>query len=497
MKRLLLLLLLLAVSSSLWGQNEGDLDLPDVFIWGEDRSELYGIGEKGLYLFPYLKKGNFMRSGPGYEDRTIPGDWRYKFFSILNISAGAGTSGEYLFRATQGKVARKSWFFDYDIDGSKKNLEDETFDHEELKGIFSLGKIYEKWNWQCGARGISSDSLFERNLWKVDADIFADIGKFSLKPEVFLTQADINSRDARECGAGLKFRGPVLFNHWIICEGDINSIEIEDEEKDWTEFSIKYLNTEFRDFSFMIDAGYRSAPVEGASYGGRISGDILNTGYSVFAGRSYIDTGLYLLHNKYQFLCLYPGIVPDAEVEDKIGISLNRNISDYFNLSLDLAYKNSKNHLLLVNDPFGLIAVSMDDTIGITEASLGLEKDIVKVTYYNRYCKEPLPYFYDQVTVSVITPVDLIRGIPLELSSSVNYITGHELWRDTGGAVKEDVDPFISFNIETRYDLNSFMDLRIGGENLLGQDIVPEGGYMESEPEIYIILNIGYKDKKE
>lgn len=494
MKYLFLFLFLISVTADIYGKQKGQLDLPDIFIWGKDRSELPGLTDKDFFQSPYLNKMNFLSPLElEFPRRTGPADQPYDVFSGLDIYGGWGSLDEYVFRATQEKLIRNDWFFGYDVSGDKRNIEEQKFDYTDVKGFFNIGKIYDNWNMNCSLQGISSDSLFDRNIWKADASALLEVKKISIRPGLFLEKARIDKGEGGYSSFNMKLRAPVFFNNWVIAYGDINRLEIQKKSKRWSEFNIRYLNTVFRDFSFGIDAGYRSSFGRSATFGGLVSGDVFNTGYSVFIRRINFDWDLFLLYNKYPFLKI-DGIYK-AENRNILGFNLTRNVKELFEAEFGMSYLEVKNRLILVNEPLGLIPYNIEDKVNILESTIKVSRKWIYISYSYNYSKTALPYFYSKAAMGVSPAIFITAQSPLKLELNLSYIPEHEFWKNKGGTQTEIAESFVNLNIEARYKINQFLGVRAGGENLLGQKILPDGDYIESRRKFYIIINLGFNEK--
>jgi hypothetical protein len=100
-------------------EDKGSLDLPDIFIWGEDRSELPGIGEEDVFLLPYIKKTDYLEPLRLRDPLKLHPSDEYLLKSYgYGVQGGVGIKGEYLYRAVGEYFEREKMFGDIDVMGS-------------------------------------------------------------------------------------------------------------------------------------------------------------------------------------------------------------------------------------------------------------------------------------------------------------------------------------------------------------------------------------------
>ncbi|MCK4778346.1 MAG: hypothetical protein KAS39_08185, partial [Actinomycetia bacterium] len=330
-------------------QEQGALDLPDIYIYGQDRSELPGIGERDMFLKPELRKSAYL--APVKLDdplKVTPKDEPLLSVSGYRFEGGWGSpGGEYVLRGSHGYYEKNKLFYDVDFMGNKKFVENEDFNYKDFRAAANGGKYYRNWNWQGGAQGIISESFFNKNIWKVDGDFWADIGNLTLTPVFDLDFVHLNEVPGREYEVGIWAKKPILSHQWFEAGVIFNRLEVDSDLRHWAQVDFKYINMMFRDFSVTLDAGYRGIFGDRFIYGIRASGDLLSTGYTVYLQNRNVDADLFGINKIYPYLQIQDLYNPEAVFST--GFDLLWNFPDIVSVGFSFDYSGIRDRLILIN----------------------------------------------------------------------------------------------------------------------------------------------------
>jgi hypothetical protein len=88
--------ILIFVYRSLYAQ-AGSLDLPDINVWGYDRSDLPGLYDERIKDRPYLNKNRYLDiPGVKFPQKSYPRK-DYIWQNGMDITSGLGEGGEYIY----------------------------------------------------------------------------------------------------------------------------------------------------------------------------------------------------------------------------------------------------------------------------------------------------------------------------------------------------------------------------------------------------------------
>lgn len=487
--------LFFAIISVGFSAEKGGLDLPDIFVWGEDRSQVPGIGKKDMFLSPYLRKSNFLSPLRVKDPLKInPKDDYSTGVSGLKIYSALGSFGEYVLRITKAKYVKGNWFYDCDVMGNKKYIRAHGFNYNDIRGSLNIGKNYGFWGWKGGASGIASETRFKKDIWRADAGFFIDAGKISFSPEFAVKAADIEHKKAVEYNLNFKIKAPLFYNQWIMTGLGVNEFGYDRNSKNWSQVSLSYLNTLFRDFSFLINIGYRNKSGEKITYGSRLTGELMDTGYSIYYEKKNLNRDMYLLCKTYPYLMLKD--IYETEIRNTLGFKLNKDFEDIAQLNLDFNYNRIKDYLALVDSSSGLFPDNLNERVDITQLKASLKRDWVTAGGIFRKSSADIPYLFSELEVSVSPEIYITGKKPFRCYTSLNYIYGHKTWKDIQGKEKTDVKPYLLWNMEISYEITMLLNLRTGVENLLSRKVLVPGGFYENEPKFYFMVTLGYSEKK-
>ncbi len=480
----------LLASGAGFTEGEGVLELEDIFVWGEDRSQLPGLEKKDMFFLPHIRKFNFIKHLRIKNPLKLnPLDNCYTGISGLRIQSGLGSFGEYVLRITKGGHVKDSWFYDCDVMGNRKFIENQDFNYSDLRGSFNIGKSYRVWGWKAATEGIASEAQLEKDIYRVNAEVFINAGKFSFSPEFTVKGAGIDGEKGKEYNCLVSAKAPLSYNQWIVAGLGINEFGLNNKSKNWSEVQLSYINTLFRDFSFLVNTGYRNKFGGKITFGSRLTGKILDTGYSVYFEKKNLNRDLYVLCKTYPYL-RFSGIY-ETETRNTFGFKVIRDLKDIALLNLDFNYSSIKDYLTMINSGDRLFPVNLNKKVDLSEIEISLKRKWVTLSSIYRNSSVSIPYSYSELKISISPEIYLFR-----FYSSFDYVGSHNIWEDRKGDVITDVEPYCLWNIEFSYDISERVNLKAGVENLLGEKVLLRGGFYENEPKIYIMAVFGIKESK-
>ena len=97
---------------------------------------------------------------------------------------------------------------------------------------------------------------------------------------------------------------------------------------------MEYLNTLYRDFSFLINVDYRNRFGEAVAFGGTVTGEVFHTGYSVYMQKKNLNRDLYLLCRSYPHL-KFTGAY-ETETYNTIGFKISRDFKNVGELKAEI-----------------------------------------------------------------------------------------------------------------------------------------------------------------
>ncbi|MFH1414791.1 MAG: hypothetical protein ABIH89_01730 [Elusimicrobiota bacterium] len=476
-------------------QKKGDLDLPDIFVWGKDRSDLPGIGEQGSYFQPYLRKSNFIDELRIENPLSINPKYIFRNrISGLRLYGALGTFGDYLMGLNHSRYTRDSWFYNYGLKKNRHYLENTDPDHELMSGHISLGKYSNRWGWIGGAEGSGAESDFKKNIWRAGGECFFRAGKVSLNPQVSVKGASIEGKSAEETSMLLEAETALFPNHSIAAGFEIDALSIEDEDRKSIKLGFDYVNSVYRDFNVLLNLGYYPEEAE-TVFGGRITGCLAALGYTLYYTRRNINPDLYIMYDKYPYLKL-----PDmyaAELNRTLGLEATRHIGSGMYIGAGLSFSRVTDQLIFINAPGDIYPLNLEEEADVTCFSVKLKRGYLEVNHTRTGSSIDVPYLGSN-TVLTLSPVLKIKeDRELELRLTVDLKEGFEIWHDESGTSRTEVDPFLLLDAEMTYALNDSFEFRIGARNLLGSKKYDKCGYYEKEPRVFMLICMGYGSKRE
>jgi hypothetical protein len=494
LKNILLLLVgITVINFDLSAQEDGTLDLPDIYIWGEDRSIMPEIGIRDMYLFPYLNKASFMEDLKLKDpEKARPGDEDYKELVRTKFYGGAGTQSEYSVRIIHENNVRGDWFYNFNLMGNRKHFEEQE-DYDDFRAGVHMGKNYSFGKFTVGAKGLVGETDFKRNLGRMNGEFELESEKLELNSGFVLDGADIDDDASGEYKLYVKSGFPVADNCWLRGDYDINIFDVEDDDENWHELRITYLNDIFRDFSFSTYAGYRSDYGDNFTYGIRFSGELFTVGYSVFYSMENNSIRLYDLAKAYPYIKVTDLYEPE---ERKIGgLALSRKLASDITGDLSLSYSEIEKFSAIFYMPNSVFFDNLEEDVDDFEISVGVQNNFASLRGVTG-TGDDLPNAFNEVVLEFFPEFYFNQKKRMTIYSSLSYIDEYEIWSDVMGAVKTTIDGFVSWNAEAAVEINKDVILKAGVENILAQETLFPGGFFEEKPRIYAMVLLGHTWKK-
>jgi len=487
MKKKFLLVLILFLNSRP-AFSKGELDLPDIFVWGEDRSELPGVEKQDIFLSPYLRKYNYI-SPLNLADPDKIGPWAFPGYagSSLRLTAGRGAYDEYLFSvAHSGRAARK-WFWNANINSRREYLNELIQEYSETGGLLSLGLNAGVISGQVSGEYLQADYFREKSLWKTRTDLRFRKGIVSVSPFFSYSDADVSENKGDETEAGLSSEFIIHYNHRLTAYADYLKTDINGENT-MSRVKAGYINSVFRDFTFLAEGGAAFGDSDNSIYRFLLSGDLYDTGYAIYTYRDYNNKNLFNLFRDYSFL--QPNSVYNPERQTVTGAKLIKNFDKAGEVDLSAEYSVFKDKLVIIDFAEGSAPVNMKEEVKELTVKAGIEKDWVKAEYIYRSSDKKYPYLYNEFVLGASKELGILKG--LRADAQLSHVSGHETWAAANAEGLQKVEPYLRFDAELSYRFGSGLELKAGGENLFSQEVSYPAGFRKEDPRYYAILSIGF-----
>ena len=459
-----------------------ELDLGEVFIWGEDRSVLPGLTDEGIFLYPILAKSSFL---PPLKSAWITKVMPEEDFQLsgggTSLSAGAGGSGEYLLCASGSRYASEGFYF-----WRARSRRDYTHEVEGGRGSLTIGGggggSRGELRWAADTEYSASRHLFDRALWRASGEVAWNPGfSAGLSVSVSGTDADKSGRDGNIVIEGSNI---FFFRHKLMFRAQAGVLGVDGNSRKWLRHYTTYLNTAYRDFSFEAGAGGRRG--EKFDWHLAVSGEVLGAGYRVSAGRETEEPDFFALHDIHPLLG--PRYLYDAPRTSALGLSVFGNIQ-----GVDVYAKaesgSAEGYLGIVGEGRKQYPVNLPGRSSFSRFKLGAEKGAVSLSA--TYPSGNLPGMAPETEISVSGRPASGKS-PLELSTSLRYTGPYDRWLDEAGAEKERVHSSVSLAAEVCYHLTQRLRLRAGGKNIASSRIEPQAGITCVRPVYYMILETSF-----
>ncbi|GEM_PF-5645194 len=468
---------------------DGELDLPSVYVWGEDRSDIPGVETEDVFVFPHLRKSDFLQPlSLKLPQRQRP----FKFFeggAGLRLIAGAGNYDEYFLRVINKLDSRDGWFYTCDVSGTRQRIDSKGDHRSVVKGVLEAGENRRFYRWSAKARGQTEDFHLSRELLNLGGDISWQPGRFDMSAGGGYTRVGVESYDSNEVRLSGSARYSPFYGNRLSLEFSSGRLQYDEESRQWVRPDLKYTNTALRNLSFSARMGYR----DGLLWQASVSGEVLPAGWKIYARRDIKDRELYGIYENKN--TLKPVSMPEAQKEDVYGVRIAGDLPGGISAYTDLNYAVVENPLTIVKSgEYGQL-FNMSEERDILSLKARAEKGFFSCGAKLRNAGKEMPYIYNKFYAG-FSPAFNIAGRRVKINTRANYFSEHEAWLDKQGNESQDIEPYVSLDIELSVHLNSYFDITIGGENLLNEDILPQGRYGMSDPRYYILVGIGYRQLK-
>lgn len=490
--RLFLLLILLFLRPAASAADKGKLDLPDILVWGEDRSELPGLGGKDMFFLPYLARSSYLDPlALKNPFKTYPGEDYYVSRSGLKALAGYGMPDEHILRVTWARYTMDNWSYDVDMLNSSESFSSPSVNYDSTAARFNLGRRHRFLRWRLGGRAALSDFGPERNMWRADGRAFSSFYNVAIEPYFEVAGAGNDSSDSHDHNMGLRLKTPVRYNQWVSASVDLSGQDISGSERTWSESSFSYTNMLFLDFSFMLAAGYRSRYGEDVFYSGRITGEILHTGYSVFIRSESGHKDIFTLSNMYPMLLIEN--MYDSQWETSAGISVARSLGNAGELGGSISITDIKDGIYTVSMASYTALANFSGTDRRSEAALTWNKDFISARMLMTGSSEDLPGLPSRLEVSLNPKLGVGLEKKIDTLVTFKYFSKYDIWYDSAGIFSDTADPFISLDAVCSYDITENIKISAGLQNILANETRIPGSFYSDEQKIYFTVGYGLK----
>ncbi|MFW6134105.1 MAG: hypothetical protein ACOC5R_00855 [Elusimicrobiota bacterium] len=495
-KGFLLVIILGLFIVPLYAQEEGKLDLPDVFIWGEDRSIFPGISKGDIFDSPYLDKDNFLKPISVEQPTKTDPKELFQGSSGLSILGGGSLSEEYYLRVFQERNSVGDWFYGYKLQGKREFYDSPVGYYSNVGGGLNFGMEKTRWGFQLQAEGFSEDSILRKDGWGVRGETTMGKSNLWIKPEAGYQQISEENKLSRYC-FGFESGFDINHNHKINGGFTVRSLETGDEKIETSDLDMQYTNTVFRDFSFVLGGGLRDDKKnKEVKYKGILSGDIASIGYKVYYKKKYNTQDVLSLYKKYNFLNI-SGVYKDEE-EEVYGAGVVKRIGGFGDICIDFNRRNINNLFTLIDESDGLIPYNIDENIEFEELRGKIRTKWLTVGYTKKFSERDLPYLSDEFRAGIHPEFKFSsQNRSLFFKLWFEYIPDYYIWNDKKGSKIEKISSGKVIDVEFGLKINPNVVFRIGGENLLSEELFFPGGFTQSGAKFYAMLEISmFKNKK-
>ncbi|MDA3792774.1 MAG: hypothetical protein PF545_03840 [Elusimicrobia bacterium] len=488
--------ILIFVYRSLYAQ-AGSLDLPDINVWGYDRSDLPGLYDERIKDRPYLNKNRYLDiPGVKFPQKSYPRK-DYIWQNGMDITSGLGEGGEYILALSHDMHWQPGWFMNYKADGIRKNPLEQKDGHSSLfKARLNGGRNKESYGYNGQLDFWQDDIIILKSLYAATADIYMAYDNLKIDIDGGFSALNGDEEDAQKTNLKLNLALPINNYHHINTDVVLDKFKVGQESAFEPEVKLNYLNEVYRETAFSLGAGYDREFI----YDIMVSAGINNIGLTGYVKKRRIKKSLYDFITGYTHLQLdrlykYP-------VENKVGVKVINHMRDNLEAGIDLSMSRVENHIYFLGSDFlgsdflgknsGFFNIrNMPGEVKFTKAHLFVRGDIFKSGFIYRKAGKELPDIYNEFYVDVnVSPFK-----KLKLDAGIRYAGKHKEWiTENDNTVSGTVEPYMDVNTSLTYRVNKDFNICAGVENILGADIIRTAGFRGEESKVFVILNLGIRD---
>ena len=476
--------LLLIVAAGASPSRGGELDLGEVFIWGQDRSVLPGLEEEGLFLYPHLSKSAFLPPlAPGFTGKSLPDAGLFPCGGRLLLRGGAGSPGGYILDISQSRFSTPGGYYYWQAGGKQDNIDGYSGDLSRVSIRAGAGRAGSALDWESAASWDASSHFFDRTAWKAGGGILGEGPGFTASAEGFASGVNADT-SGYSAAVTLEGSGVFFYRHRLIAEIEAGRTGMDDESRNWMRPYLTYVNTTFSGFSFEAGAGGGS--------GGRycwhfsVSGELPRVGFRLFALREEREPELYPFFESFRLLS--PGDLFDAPVRSAWGGRVSGNIY-CTELSAAADFESVDGHLTFIKDGRRYRPVNLPGNTILQEVRISAGRGPAELT-------ASFPAGGDRVPdrpSSVEGRVFFSPFLPeMEAELRIEHTGSTRRWLNPEGTLTEKYPSSVSAGIDFRYPLTDTMKIRIGGSNLFSSSVRKPASFTETTSRYYMILEAGF-----
>jgi len=490
----LFFLIIAVAASSTSAQQESAISLPDIRIWGEDRSAAPDIMDKDIFLSPELEKSRFQEA-PGLVgfEKLNPKYAFYRKVTGLRLKGSGSFSGDWTVRAVGGTAIREGWYFNGDTRYVRENIFNRTTDFGSFRGSVAVGTAGRKFGIQFTPTVVYRHSFFESSMAVPAADIYWNVGGLRLTSGMkgtYFEAAGSRSEGYRgDVSAGIS----PYPNHWVTAEAGLNGLELDGRCREWTTANIGYINTVYRNISFGGRGSFRSSGGRDMGVEIFLSGEIIDTGFFIGAESSNIDpeTDTLFRNSRFiKFMNLY-----EPEECDSFRVRLVRKVP-IAELYADVRVSSIDNYIFQIRSGDGYIPVNYDGKTDTVEMCFGLSSGSLRLRYVFTDSPDSPAFLRDRGTFSVSGGLLEIYGKRVSASAGIDYFGETSIWYDREGKNTGTIDSFADVSLELGVDYSRNTEILLGCDNILEQDIFYDSGFPKEDRRFYVIVSYGFSVKE-
>lgn len=459
------LLFLFLLSNSYPGAEASEIDLGEVFIWGDDRSVIPGLADKEFFLYPILEKDAFL--DPDRRKRIVPPYLSKRLYPecpSMTLLAGLRSSDGYLLRLSgyicPGAV---SYFGGYisgsrtSVDSSDRYMDRINFQAEYIASAPNL-------DYATGLRGGFAGFERDRYIWETSGRVSYDFGFIDAIGS--LKVSGIHSDNSAITGKlGIEASRRFFYYHDLAMRLNVSFLEVKGDSRSYLRPEISYLNNMYRDL--FISAGIGGGSSGNMDWNFGLSGVFFQTGAQFEIGRASDEMDIYNIYDKY--LLLKPDKLYELPETFYYGGRLTRN---EFGTDLSVAIRTAEtqSRMIIIKSPGGAHLETLTGTSRTTAIKFSAERDALSLTARLPLNLESIP----EESLLIEAEYRLLLG-GIRAGISAAYKESSEVWLDSSGSVRKKAPAYFRGDLDLEYPVSDRLKLRIGGKNIFSTEIKTTG----------------------
>ncbi|NLB35237.1 MAG: hypothetical protein GX817_05425 [Elusimicrobia bacterium] len=453
-----------------------EIDLGEVFIWGDDRSVIPGLAERLFFIYPSLDKDAFLDPARRRKyERSRPLKRIYPKCPSLSLLAGFDSSSGYQLRLSGCTCPCEDSYLGGFISSERESsdLSNDKFNDLSLRidGRRRLGDF----QFALGGRGDFTGYDKKRKIWEGSGGVVYEPGFMTAYFSMKLAGAS-EEKSAVSGDFSFKASKRFFYYHNLSLNFDGYLLSIDSKSREALSTFISYTNNMYSNIFF--SAGLGRGLSKNLEWETALSGKFFGAGLVLEAGRKTREKDFYNLYASIPFL------VPDAlypleEVfysEGRISYEILKTA-----FSCGLRYEEVEDRTILVKS---LNTASLASLAGRTRTSnilLAAERENLSMRASIPIKSRDLPEEVFTVEATYETPPGKLRA-----DLSARYEDLRYLWLNSSGTLTDKAPSYLGLNGGLTYLMSDSLTVRGGVKNFLSSEIIKSGYLSQKNPRYFL-----------